>query len=301
MFYNALARKGKLEDTREDDMDNVVAMHNNMNEKTWKKILQWERVAGYDKVKLLKFQGRPTDLSPKATFKSKILSHPLPFDRHDWVVLRDDNTTVRYVIDYYYDESRARDTPDSAMPSMHDDEATPSLLVDVRPALDGPRQLYQRVLAMPLARNVFQSTPFLPLPMFPTANMKSQVSESAQVWTQIQAAAASNAGPCSSIEMTEAEARDLAARFSAIHSKCALQEKVLNECQDNCDKASLDWTLCVGPILCRLQHETFREALQGDSEDQITSVLATVSDCVAWQSSQHKAAQEQYPKLFRSR
>lgn len=44
MNRNALARKGKAEDTEEADMDMVVSIHNNMNERTWKKILEWERL-----------------------------------------------------------------------------------------------------------------------------------------------------------------------------------------------------------------------------------------------------------------
>lgn len=41
---NALTRKGKAEGTQEDDMDMVVSIHNNMNELTWKKILEWEKI-----------------------------------------------------------------------------------------------------------------------------------------------------------------------------------------------------------------------------------------------------------------
>ena len=299
MFYNALARKGKLGDTEEDDMENVVAMHNNMNEKTWRKVLQWEQVAGYDNVKLLKFQGRPTDLSPKAAFKSKVLGHPLPFDRHDWVILRDDNTTARYVIDYYYDYSRARETLYPAMPPLHDDEATPSLLVDVRPALDGPNQLFQRVLAMPLARHVYRSTSFLPLPMLPTFHMKSQVNESVQVWKQIQASSQTE-DVLKLSDLTEAQAVDMAAKFSSIRSKCKVQEKMLNECQGNCDRASLDWTMCAGLTLCPLQHETLKTALLHDCESDITTSLTNLSNCVAWQSTQHKEAQKLFPGLFKS-
>jgi cytochrome c heme-lyase len=304
MFYNALARKGKLSDTQEDDMDNVVAMHNNMNEKTWRKILQWEDVAGQAGVKLLKFQGRPTDLSPKALFKSKVLGHPLPFDRHDWVILRDDNTTIRYVIDYYYDESRARDSPESAMPPLTDDEATPSLLVDVRPALDGPSQLYERLVAMPMARRVFQSTPFEPLPMLPSTSMKAQVSESVRVWQQIQAGAKSSKAKPSSdsleqdLSITERQARELARQFAAIRANCAIQEKSLANCNDNCDRASLDWTLCAAPILCALQHEAFRKAVEGGSEAQISSALESVTACVGYQASLRKAAKSKYPKSF---
>eukprot|EP01035_Chromulina_nebulosa_P003528 gene3528-4814_t len=36
MFWNALARKKKLEGVAEADMDTVIAIHNNMNENTWR-------------------------------------------------------------------------------------------------------------------------------------------------------------------------------------------------------------------------------------------------------------------------
>jgi hypothetical protein len=35
MFWNALARKDKLQGVQEEDMDTVIAIHNNMNESTW--------------------------------------------------------------------------------------------------------------------------------------------------------------------------------------------------------------------------------------------------------------------------
>jgi cytochrome c heme-lyase len=44
MFYNALVRKNKSEGVAEKDMSVVVAIHNNMNETTWKKLLEWENV-----------------------------------------------------------------------------------------------------------------------------------------------------------------------------------------------------------------------------------------------------------------
>lgn len=45
---NALSRKGKADDTDEGDMDVVVSIHNNMNELTWKKILEWEKIRRCD-------------------------------------------------------------------------------------------------------------------------------------------------------------------------------------------------------------------------------------------------------------
>lgn len=44
---NALSRKGKVGDTEESDIDVVVAIHNNMNENTWKEILKWEDIRWY--------------------------------------------------------------------------------------------------------------------------------------------------------------------------------------------------------------------------------------------------------------
>ena len=41
MFWNALVRKHKQDGASEDDMDTVVAIHNNMNEATWKQLLSW--------------------------------------------------------------------------------------------------------------------------------------------------------------------------------------------------------------------------------------------------------------------
>lgn len=37
--------------------------------------------------RLLRFLGRPDDTSPKAMAKM-VFGHPLPFDRHDWIVDR---------------------------------------------------------------------------------------------------------------------------------------------------------------------------------------------------------------------
>jgi cytochrome c heme-lyase len=42
MFYNSLVRKGKAEGVETGDVDMVVAIHNEMNERTWGQLLQWE-------------------------------------------------------------------------------------------------------------------------------------------------------------------------------------------------------------------------------------------------------------------
>jgi cytochrome c heme-lyase len=42
MFWNALVRKNKAENVDETDMDIVVKIHNEMNERAWRKLLEWE-------------------------------------------------------------------------------------------------------------------------------------------------------------------------------------------------------------------------------------------------------------------
>lgn len=42
MFWNSLVRKGKNDGVNETDVDMVVAIHNEMNERTWKQVVRWE-------------------------------------------------------------------------------------------------------------------------------------------------------------------------------------------------------------------------------------------------------------------
>ena len=312
MFYNALARKGKLnDDTQEDDIASVVALHNNMNEKTWHKVLQWEEtMAGGSKnasPKLLKFQGRPTDLSPKAAFKHYVLGHPLPYDRHDWTVERSDGTTARYVIDYYHDESLAREDPASAHPALHDSHASDSLLVDVRPAADDGSLIWSRLVTMPYARRFAeQRSQFEPLPLPPSATMKSQVAESVTVWQQIQASkrqpqnddTTSETAATSSI--TEEHARELASKFAAMRKNCQAQQYTMDRCgnDDECARASLDLTLCLGQHLCSVQHKALTERLVADDDAAIDDALQRVGDCVTLQTESRQAAKEKYPAIF---
>lgn len=349
MFYNALARKGKLLDhDNEDDavassssakedeatiaaeMESVVALHNNMNEKTWRKILQWEQVvvgttgSSSSSPKLLRFQGRPTDLSPKAAVKHYLLGHPLPYDRHDWVIERSDGSAVRYVIDYYYDESRARTDRASARPDLHDDSGADSLLVDVRPALDGPGALFQRAMAMPYAQHVSHSTAWQHLPWFPTASMQSQRPESVQVWKNIQAAAASNKNEMArdntlrhdnesiagtkhqdpSLAMNEAEAKTLAHEFANLMTQCRAQQVALDECETDADcmRSNIDLTICMARRLCPVQQEALVQRLGSEDtdDDEIAQALSVVQTCLAHQAQKHASAKKQFPKVFSS-
>lgn len=142
MFFNALRRKGKGADVSERDMDSVVSAHNSMNEATWRRVAAWERAFHAEESapcggpRLARFLGRPHDLSPAARAEywlsslSKGEKARLPFDRHDWYVDRC-GREVRYVIDFYFDESRAG--------------TSQAFDLRVRPALDSPGAALDRV------------------------------------------------------------------------------------------------------------------------------------------------------------
>jgi len=139
-FHNALARKGW--ETPEEHVETMVQIHNFLNEMAWDEVQRWESQVNKDEqLQLVKFKGRPGELSPKARFwlfagwllPSRFNNEP-PFDRHDWIVRRPSTgEEVRYVIDYY----SAPPTPDGS----------PVFSLDVRPALDNVGSISMRIKA----------------------------------------------------------------------------------------------------------------------------------------------------------
>lgn len=163
-MYNALLRKGYT-DTDATAVESMVAVHNFLNEGAWAEIVDWERRFGRGlsrgweisrrgeenaematrlmehkeglpvgegaEPRLIRFQGRPGEMTPKAAFvqllgrlyPAKFATEP-PFDRHDWYVARNINgqeKQVRYVIDYYAGEPEPT--------------GEPVFYLDVRPAM----------------------------------------------------------------------------------------------------------------------------------------------------------------------
>lgn len=151
MFYNALKRKGKGDDVDEEMVSTIVSIHNNMNEKTWEQVLEWERLhasACKEEPKLVRFMGRPDDLTPRAWLANKVLGKDKPFDRHDWFVDRC-GKEVRYVIDYYHDEKVS--PLDKVPKNKKDRDAIKSIEVIARPAIEDVTSLFDRV-RMPVMR-----------------------------------------------------------------------------------------------------------------------------------------------------
>ncbi|CAE7404363.1 cchl [Symbiodinium sp. CCMP2456] len=98
-FFASATAKGHTLDPQ--DMSMVIAIHNAVNERTWQEILKYEGLHRKEcaEPKLLRFLGRPGELTPKARLTS-FFGRTLPFDRHDWHVDRC-GKHVRYVVDFY--------------------------------------------------------------------------------------------------------------------------------------------------------------------------------------------------------
>lgn len=128
-FYNAMKKKGW--DPNELDIPYIVSIHNTVNQRVWSQIMKYESYhqKSCPEPSLLRFQGRPNELSPKAQIMSTI-GYSAPYDRHDWIIDRC-GTDVRYIIDFY-DGPRNPHTP----VSTH---------IDARPALDSPGAAIDRL------------------------------------------------------------------------------------------------------------------------------------------------------------
>ncbi|CED83538.1 Holocytochrome c synthase/heme-lyase [Phaffia rhodozyma] len=118
-FFSAMQRKNHK--PREEDMKNIVPIHNAVNEKAWKDVLEWEKgLGGQDcgGVKLVTFRGTPGEWTPRSLMNRVLWGYQAPFDTHRWLVTRC-GKEVTYIIDFY--AGRSGDI---------------SFFLDVRPALD---------------------------------------------------------------------------------------------------------------------------------------------------------------------
>jgi cytochrome c heme-lyase len=145
-FFNAMKRKGwDIPAGMETTIPHVVQIHNAVNERGWRQVLEWERLRENESPRLVKFIGRPKDLSPRARLYSMFWMRDEPFDRHDWYVDRGDGTDLRrYVIDFYNgkeDKVVAPVNPNTSQEKGMGNRAAagvglPTMYLDVRPAID---------------------------------------------------------------------------------------------------------------------------------------------------------------------
>jgi cytochrome c heme-lyase len=331
MFYNALARKGKLaskttalgkEEEEQHLMETVVSIHNTMNEATWLKILEWEDLVTTKELaatpKLLRFCGRPSELSPKARMKNWFFGHPLPFDRHDWTIVRSSGTEVRYVIDYYYDETGSSSSADKVK----------NILIDVRPALDGLSSLYHRSFLMPLARRGValggKISNFVPMPLVPPKELKQQIRESEEVWREIQERGVvlssqqqlddgtiidSAGAAIKQPKISDKEAMELAKTFADSLKECQHAQKAVNLCttDQECTQASLTLTLCMAKILCPIQHKAVVQSIhtaastpkeEEEYDVRLETALENATLCIGQVHKRVALAKHDHPTIF---
>ena len=274
MFFNALKRKGKGEDVVESDMENVVAVHNSMNEQTWNQIQKWEAIRSAsdpeESPSLHKFLGRPHDISPKAWFLSTFTSKPKPFDRHDWTVLRGEEE-VRYVIDYYYmDDGEGGNTnmPVTATGAFDKGSLDERLIyVDARPALDSWSGLVARA-------RVFLGLDTISDPWVSSEDSSKALSHSLDV---------------------DASSLDERFRPEALHklnewinTKCATglqrMEAVCSKDpeSDECSQAALAVRVCSGQVICPNTAEAFVDSIKDESQSEETrrALFTAMDSCL---------------------
>ena len=269
MFWNALVRKNKAEGASEEYMDTVVAIHNNMNEKTWQQVLAWEdlyapsaRIAGGDP-KLLRFTGRPDELSLKAKLLVW-LGRDAPFDRHDWVVDRG-GKLVRYIIDYYHDEKATKQ--DKVPSNLSDFSSMRSIIIDVRPALDSPAALLDRMVFMPILRLLGRTT-------YAPPNMYSFLGIGKFLFSQ---------------RTTDSKSLDeMNQKWIDIKTNCTTYKEQLDLCSDSaegedCRRArAIALQKCTAQVVCPTFAKDFEDAVSALPQDiaKIENAYSNMSNCL---------------------
>ena len=141
--FNAMKRKG-WEGIEETSIPSFLQIHNSVNERSWRQLCDWEQEqqphgSQSNEITLVRFQGRPNTLSPKAFVLSSLGLAPKPFDRHDWYIDNGTDHEKRYILDFYmYDDGG----PSSSSSSRG---GLPRVEIDVRPALDSPQAVLARI------------------------------------------------------------------------------------------------------------------------------------------------------------
>lgn len=256
MFFNALKRKGKGEDVHEADVPTIVAIHNNMNERAWAQVEHYEKVCHPEsEPKLLKFCGRPDDLTPIAWVKNA-LGLGKPFDRHDWTILRSDATRVRYVIDYYFDDAKAAQ---DRLPELHSASSVKSISMYARPAVDSLGDLVDRV-RFPLLR------------LFRGAEEPDLAARSALVEKPVVDEKESAEPPLTVQEVEQT--------FAKIKDSCQSCLADVKTCESElaCSQAATMLQLCMGQIICPAQATAFKQTLQQGDEASIEAAFAAMND-----------------------
>lgn len=207
--------------------------------------------------KLLHFLGRPHDLTPKARLKM-LFGHPAPFDRHDWVVDRG-GEEVRYVIDYYHNESGV--SADQTPRHLLDSTSIKSITVDVRPAIDSLDSLLDRVLRMPIEQfknnTEYDPPPFLAAQDMGTAPPFTKFKEPKR--TEVTS-------PAPPVLSTD----EINVILRKIESDCKTEKDILTLCntEESCGAAAVALQRCSAKVVCPAIVQEFDDLVKRLSSEQ---------------------------------
>lgn len=294
MFWNALVRKNKADGVQEGDMDMVVSIHNEMNERAWKLLLRWEHELHKGEhldgePALRRFMGKPYDLSPKAKIKS-YLGFGFPFDRHDWYVDRN-GVEHRYIIDYYFNANPDASAATTVGP-VHPDkgEITPKLTktiyVDVRPAVDDIGAIMDRLRRFPeRAWDAIRRPKFFAEGLDPAKAPKEAAAFALHSSDNLKkdghggAAAAAAPVAVAPVAVAPAPSADEGA-FRLVDTKCRPKlDALVNAPSDEArSTAHVDFTHCMASLLCPTEASAFIKAVESSAAAGSSGVSGGVEE-----------------------
>jgi cytochrome c heme-lyase len=293
MFWNALVRKNKADGVEEGEINMVIAIHNEMNERTWRMLLDWEKSLHASELtngqpSLRKFMGKPYDPSPKATLKSWF-GYGHPFDRHDWYVDRGDKL-VRYIIDYYYstdDTLNVANVANGAEPAKY----TKAIYVDVRPAVDDFTSFVDRIRRFPERFFGIFSRPYFKGEGIDPSKRPNEAAALATLHSSNTLSDSTNPASAAAGAADAPQHPD----FAKIDSKCSKLLANLKAAKTDEERRSahLSLTYCMSNIICPNEAASFMTTLDknasagragasgGDEERAFESMSKCVVDTLA--------------------
>ena len=105
------------------------------------------------------------------------------------------------------------------------------------------------------------------------------------------------------------EATELAKSFASALKGCQEAQRTLNACKDDeeCARASLALTVCMGKIMCPLQHDALTKRLAAEPTDakgeaeynaRVDAALENIAVCVASSNERASIAKRTHPEAF---
>ncbi len=222
---------------------------------------------------LLKFCGRPDQLTPLAWVKN-VFGYGKPFDRHDWTILRSDNTQVRYVIDYYFDEEKSKE---DEVPELHSASSVKSISMYARPAVDSIESLIDRI-------------------KFPVLSAVKEQKEANLLAARSKLIDKNNHRTSDDPAAAPLSVEEVGQTFAKVKSSCQKALQNVKTCTDEvtCTAAATALQLCMGNIICKPEATKFTKALDAGDDKQIETAFEAMNKSLeSFQERSAAAMQEQ--------